>query len=136
MALLMLAVLIAAQQEAHVQTLAGETINGRVTSITDETITVATGAGDRALPYRNVLGVSFGAAAATTPPAARIKLIDDSLLLATSFTVTGSDASVVLTGGGEITIPTRVIDHVRFRDHSARRRINGPRLPRPSAAAT
>ena len=69
-------------------------------------------------------------------PAAWITLTDRSQLLATAFTVTGTDAKVALLGGGTVIVPTAIIDTVRFRDHADPLPSNGPKLSRPIARPT
>jgi len=116
---LMLAALLVAPQEAQVRTLAGESLNGAIVALEDENLTVATAAGERIIPIKDLLGVTLTTPVATAqPPKVWLTLKDESLLLADSFTVTGTDAQVTQAGGAKLTIPTRLIDHVRFREQT------------------
>jgi NPCBM/NEW2 domain len=120
MGLLLLATLLAVSPDARVETLSGESVAGSLTALGQDAISLATGAGPRTIPLKELLGITFSepTAAGSGPPAAWITLTDHSQLLATEYTVADSQARLALAGGGTVEIPTRAIDSVRFREHT------------------
>jgi hypothetical protein len=119
--LLMLASVLAVAPEAQVQTLTGQTVAGRVTSLVDEKLVLAAADGERTFSAGDLLGITLSAPATTNSEAATawVALVDGSQLVARSYTVKGTDARAALVGGGVVEVPTRSIDSVRFREHSA-----------------
>ncbi len=118
--LLLLTAIVAAPQEAQVQTLAGQNVAGQITALDAETLVLRAADGEQKLATKDVLGVTFPApeAAAVGPPAAWVTLIDDSVLLAKSYTQSDGRAKVDLLGGGSVQLTMRMIDRVQFREHA------------------
>ena len=118
--LLILASLVAVPPEAQVQTLAGQTVAGRVTSLSGEKLVLSTADGERSFAANELLGLTLPPAPtiASKPPAVWITLVDRSRLVARSYTVKGTEAHIMLVGGGVVEMPTRSIDDVRFREHT------------------
>lgn len=114
---LIVTVLLMASPGVQVQTLAGGSIEGRITALMDESLTVTTDAGEQSLALKDVQSITVAAPASALPvPAIRIKLVDESLIVGTSFTVSGAEAHVTQAGGTELLVPTRLIESVRLRE--------------------
>jgi hypothetical protein len=125
MGLLILTALLAATPSAQVQTLDGDSVAGQLVRLANESVVLETAEGPREFATKQLAGMSFSMSAPAAPgapaaeqPAAWVTLADGSLLLAKTYTASDSQARLALVGGGNIEIPTRAIDNVRFREHA------------------
>jgi hypothetical protein len=116
--LLLVALLLTASPGVQVHTLAGASIEGRIAALADESLTITTAAGEQSLPLKDVQSIVGGEMPSTlSTPATWIKLVDESQIIGSSFTVAGEDAHVARLDGEELVVPTRLIDSVRFREN-------------------
>ncbi len=116
---LLLAAVLTAPVEVQVQTLAGQTVAGQLTALADDTLKLATAGGEQSFATKDLLSVSLpssGPAAATT--GAWVTLADGSLLVARSFSAKDDQAQIALLGSGALSVPTRALDTVRYREHT------------------
>ncbi len=110
---------LSAQTDIRVtaQTLSGEEVSGQLKMLDDRQVVLTTSEGDRSFALENMLQMApvTPVPASTDEVSVWLELIDGTQLQGTSFN--NADGRGVLTvKGEEITVPTRMISHTRFRD--------------------
>lgn len=101
--------------DVTIQPLAGELLQGKLTALTIDALTIETPAGPRALQATDVLDVQWPTERLLDKPTVWVELLDGSRLLAEGYTAASGKASVQLVGGPTVEIPTRSIVSVRLR---------------------
>lgn len=107
--------------DVAVTTLAGEEVSGRMTQLDDRQLLLTTAAGDRALTVANLLQVTLQPKASPAAPdiSAWVELVDGTRLVGASFTAAAGKAKFK-SHGQDVEITTRMLAHVRFRQHDER----------------
>jgi hypothetical protein len=105
--------------DVTVKPLSGEPIEGRLTGLTTQEVTVETSSGQQRLAASDVMVIELPAEPSNAKPAIWVDLLDGSKLHAEAFTAASGKASVQLSGGVKLEVPTRSILSVRFAEQDA-----------------
>lgn len=111
-----LTLLLAATPPVEVSTLNGEQHVGSLERLTAEEVVLKTAAGSTRVPAADLLAIRVPAAATApaTESAIEVRLVDSSLLRASAFTSTTSEAHLKHPVLGELKLPLSAIHSVRF----------------------
>jgi hypothetical protein len=101
--------------DAQVKLLAGEGPAGQVVAITDQSVTIRTSTGEKAVPAAELMWLELSPPSPDIKPEIWIELLDGSRLNATGYTAAAGQAKVELTSGQTAAVATRAIKSVRFR---------------------
>jgi hypothetical protein len=106
-----------ASDTVRVVPLAGETIEGKLVSVSAATVSVAGPEGTQQIAATDLLAVEFSSPEeqVAKDPAIWITLVDGSVLHAEGFTAADGRANITFAGGARATAPTRSITAVRYR---------------------
>lgn len=115
-ALFLLTTLAASAADVVLRTLVDKTQEGRLQSLSADKIVLAIANSDVTFDVKEVRSLEFSTAAPTEKPRIWLELVDGSHLAGESYEAAQGKASVKLTGGLAVQIPTRSIRHVRFRE--------------------
>jgi hypothetical protein len=114
--ILALALLLAPQFE--LSTSGGETLSGELVELSAKQVVVQAAGGPQTVPTGQLAAVrSSSKPGEPAQPAVRVELVDGSSLHAISYSVSDGDATIAL-AGGEVTLTTRSIASVRFKQQS------------------
>ncbi len=106
----------AEEVEFQAETSDGRKVVGTVASLDGESVTLATPDGPVSLPTSDLLSLKpqKSAEAPEGEPAAWIRLVDQSSVAATQWTLEGAEAHIVLLDGRKVQVPRRAIESIRL----------------------
>jgi len=106
------------QADAKLRTLEGQMHSGRLVSVTDNEVVLATAGGEQSFPPARLDFVGLNLTAASSRWKVQVALIDGSVLNGTSYGVLQGKATVTLSDGSQRELPLKSVVSVRLREQT------------------